>query len=96
MKKFISFIVIFSIIFYYFVITFNSNIVSATSVVQTFSTDINKIDENKYPGIKDRINSLKAKYPNWNFKIFYTGLDWNSVIQNEYVGHRFISKKFSI
>lgn len=51
------------------------------------STNINGIDESAYPGIKDRINALKAKYPNWNFKILYTDLDWNEVISQEYVGH---------
>lgn len=36
-----------------------------------------------YPGYKELINNLKAKYPNWQFKILYTGLDWNQVIKNE-------------
>lgn len=38
---------------------------------------------NSYPGYSELIDSLKAKYPNWNFKILYTGLDWNQVIKNE-------------
>lgn len=54
---------------------------------QSISTDINGIDTSRYPGIKEAITSLKAEHPNWNFKILYTGLDWNDVIQNEYVGH---------
>ncbi|MBP3502328.1 MAG: SH3 domain-containing protein [Clostridia bacterium] len=37
----------------------------------------------KYPGYKELIENLKSKYPNWNFKILYTGLDWNQVIKNE-------------
>ena len=57
------------------------------AVTQSFSTDIDKIDDSKYPGIKERIKQLKNKYPNWQFKILYTGLDWNEVITNEYVGH---------
>ncbi len=57
------------------------------AVTQNFSTDIDKIDDSKYPGIKERIKQLKNKYPNWQFKILYTGLDWNEVITNEYVGH---------
>lgn len=36
-----------------------------------------------YPGYSELIDNLKSKYPNWNFKILYTGLDWNQVIKNE-------------
>ena len=57
------------------------------AVTQSFSTDINGINDSKYPGIKAKIKELQSKYPNWNFKILYTGLDWNSVIANEYTGH---------
>lgn len=57
------------------------------AVTQSFSTDINGINDSKYPGIKSKIKELQSKYPNWNFKILYTGLDWNSVIANEYTGH---------
>lgn len=56
-------------------------------VSQQISTDINGINASAYPGIKERIQSLKAKYPNWNFKILYTNLDWNTVISKEYEGH---------
>ena len=57
------------------------------AVNQTKSNDINSIDISKYPGIKEKIESLKSEHPNWNFKILYTDLDWNEVIENEYVGH---------
>ena len=36
-----------------------------------------------YSGYKELINKLKNDHPNWNFTIFYTGLDWNQVIKNE-------------
>ena len=54
---------------------------------QIISTNIQEINTFKYPGIKEAITSLKSVHPNWNFKILYTGLDWNDVIQNEYRGH---------
>ena len=57
------------------------------AVTQIRSTDIDKIDEQKYPGIKQRVQDLQSKHPNWNFKVLYTVLDWNEVIVNEYVGH---------
>ena len=57
------------------------------AVTQSTSTDINSIDTAKYPGIKEKIQALQKKYPNWKFKILYTGLDFNEVIANEYTGH---------
>lgn len=44
------------------------------------------ISENKYPGIKERIDKLKEKHPNWTFTLFYTKLKWEDVIENE--GHK--------
>ena len=57
------------------------------AISQTTSDDINSIDSNQYPQVKEMLQSLKNSHPNWNFKILYTGLDWNEVIQNEYAGH---------
>ena len=57
------------------------------AATQSVSTDIENIDEEKYPGIKEKIKTLQKKYSNWTFKLLYTGLDWNEVIKNEYVGH---------
>ena len=47
-----------------------------------FSTNIDAIDESKYPGFKSKIKQLQKTYP--NIQILYTGLDWNTVIKNEY------------
>ena len=57
------------------------------AISQTTSTDINSIDSNTYPQIKEMLQQLKAEHPKWNFKILYTDLDWNEVIANEYIGH---------
>ena len=57
------------------------------AVNQSTSSDINSIDSNQYPQIKEMIQKLKQEHPNWNFKILYTDLDWNEVIANEYTGH---------
>ena len=57
------------------------------AVNQTISQDIENIDSNTYPQIKEMIQNLKNEHQNWNFKILYTDLDWNEVIENEYVGH---------
>ena len=42
------------------------------------------IDENKYPGIKERVNELKRQHPNWQFEVLYTGLDFYTAVQGEY------------
>ena len=41
---------------------------------------------NSYPGYSALLNKLKRSHPKWNFKILYTGLDWNQVIINESTG----------
>lgn len=59
----------------------------AFAITQTTSTDINSIDSNKYPQIKEMLQSLQTEHPNWKFKILYTDITWSDVIANEYVGH---------
>ncbi len=50
---------------------------------QKVSTDIEKIDDEKYPGIKEMIQELQEAHPNWKFKLLYTELDWEDVIEGE-------------
>ena len=61
----------------------------STSFTQAINVDYNidAIDENRYPGIKKQIKELQKQYPNWTFKVLYTGLNWKNVIKGEYVGH---------
>lgn len=84
-RKFIILILIFMILSYSLLNLFNPNISKA--VTQEISDNYTSLNEKEYPGIKEKIQALKAKYPNWNFKILYTDLDWNDVIANEYQGH---------
>lgn len=83
-KKIIVFLIILVIIFSS---VFSLLLNHVKAVTQTISEDINGIDDVAYPGIKPKIQELKKAHPNWNFKIMYTDLDWNSVIAGEYVGH---------
>lgn len=53
----------------------------------TLTSDINGIDDAKYPGYKVVINEMRAKHPNYRFLVYYTGMDWNEVITSEYQGH---------
>ena len=84
-KKIISIVLILTIITSILISITNQN--KSYAINQSISTDINGINDSKYPKIKEKIKALQSKYPNWNFKILYTGLDWNEVIANEYVGH---------
>ena len=45
------------------------------------------IDTKKYPGYKEKIESLMNKHPNWNFELLYTGLKFEDVIAGEYRVH---------
>jgi len=62
-------------------------IISGAVFAGTESTDINGIDENQYPGIKAKIQALKSAHPNWNFKVEYTDLSWEEVINGEHQNH---------
>ena len=63
------------------------NVNQVFAVNQTISEDINSIDSSKYTGVKEQIQQLKTKHPNWSFKILYTDIDWNEAIGKEYLGH---------
>ena len=41
------------------------------------------VDEDKYPGYKEKLIALKKANSNWKFTLYYTGLNWNTVIYNE-------------
>lgn len=45
---------------------------------------------------KDGLRQIHAQYPNWTFTAMHTGLDWNTVIQNEGVVGRNLVHKNSI
>lgn len=57
------------------------------SFAATVSSDINGINESKYPGVKSAIQDLQRKYGNYHFQICYTGIDWTEAITMEYQGH---------
>ena len=87
MKRHILKIKFLTIIGILIVIIFNLFLNTVSAVNQTVSSNISSINTSKYPGVKEKIDSLKKQYPNWNFKVLYTGLDWNQVIASEYTGH---------
>ena len=85
-KKVKKLLLIFILIISYIII----NLICGNEVFaisQTTSTDINSIDSNQYPKIKETLQSLQNQHPNWKFKILYTDIEWADAITNEYVGH---------
>lgn len=78
--KKIAILVILVILISYIII---SNIVSSRVYAAQSIEGYSSSKISKYPGYQALIDNLKSKHPNWNFKILYTGLDWNQVIKNE-------------
>lgn len=77
-RKIVVFTLIFTILIYFIFGIINVKPVYANQERQAVSSKLNN-----YPGYVELINKLKQAHPNWNFVIFYTGLDWNQVIKNE-------------
>lgn len=82
MNKRIKKILILSIILNVFFILFSSK-----TFARNIDTNIDGIDDNLYPGIKQQIKSLQQEHPNWTFKVEYTDLTWEEVINGEHQGH---------
>ncbi len=87
MKKVIF--LIFMIAILYFIIVFNPTTSNFTyaETAGTLTSNIDGIDENRYPGYKAVIQNLRAIHPNYIFLALYTGMDWNEVLTTEYQGH---------
>ena len=52
-----------------------------------YAYDGSNLDTSKYPGFKEKLDTLKANHPNWKFIIMETGLDFEQVIKGQYTGH---------
>ena len=60
---------------------------SAKKIVLNTIEDIQlHIDEDKYPGYKEKLIELKKSNPNWKFTLYFTGIGWNTAIYNETKG----------
>ncbi len=76
--RFINIIILLTLLSYMFINVFSNQYSYAAQTREDMSDKLNK-----YPGYAELINTLKVDHPNWNFTIFYTGLDWNEVIREE-------------
>ena len=57
-------------------------ILDNTVLAASISSDIDGIDETKYPGYKEKIKQLQSIYP--NIQVLYTGIDWDTAIYYEH------------
>ena len=80
-KKVVKIFAIFAIILY--IILSGNNV----SFAGTLSSDINGINDSKYPGVKKLIQNLQKSHSNYNFQVYYTGIDWTEAVTMEYQGH---------
>ena len=78
--------IILSIIIMVTIILPCTNLVSYGSQYRE-NTNIDELDEKKYPGYKELLKKIQEDNSNWTFTFLYTGLDWNTVIYNETVSH---------
>ena len=78
MKKIISIIIIFIMLFniiYYIYIPSQSLAALSSSYTQTLKVGINEFPESYKPYLQ----KLQEMHPDWNFKAYYTGIDWNEL-----------------
>lgn len=67
-----------------YIVFFLCFILCAKSEASAKLTGIENFPESYRPYLYE----LKKKYPNWVFTALYTGLDWNTVISNEYANDK--------
>ena len=60
-----------------------SFIFNATTLMKERNTSLRNIDTSKYPGYKEKIESLIQTHPNWNFELLYTGLTLDQAVRGE-------------
>lgn len=60
---------------------------AATYTYKNSSNDLPSNFDTTYPGYKTLLQSLVKAHPNWTFKLYETGQDWETVINSEYQGH---------
>lgn len=89
LKKQFIFVLIFIII--YTILSFlpltTNKSYAATYTYTANSNDLPANFEQKYPGYIALVQSLVSSHPNWTFKLYETGLEWEETIINEYQGH---------
>ena len=60
---------------------------AATYTYNNSSNDLPTDFETTYPGYKSLLETLAKNHPEWTFKLYETGMEWETVINSEYQGH---------
>lgn len=60
---------------------------AATYTYTNTSNNLPADFDTKYPGYSSLINTLVTNNPNWTFRLYETGIDWETAINSEYQGH---------
>lgn len=76
-RRLTSLVLILVMLSYLIISIITNNQVQARERTEDLSNLVN------YPEIYTAVQELKTAHPNWTFTILYTGLDWNTVIENE-------------
>ena len=58
-------------------------IIEETTITKENTSNFLGLDESKYPGYKQLLQKLQNEHPNWSLQIYYTGLNWDEVLNNE-------------
>ncbi len=93
-KKILCILILFTMIYsmFGFIPKLTNKSYAKTYTYKKDSNDLPKDFETTYPGYKSLVESLIKAHPNWTFKLYETGLDWEAVINSEYQGHGGSSK----
>lgn len=84
MKKIISIFLIVILLSAFLIVNILQSIFAESN---RYAYDGSNLDTSKYPGFKEKLDTLKANHPNWKFIIMETGLDFEQVIKAQYTGH---------
>ena len=60
---------------------------AATYTYTSGSNDLPVDFDTKYPGYRTLLEALISAHPEWTFKLYETGFDWEVAINSEYQGH---------
>ena len=71
----------------FYIVFFLCIIITITTNKVQASTKLTGI-ENFPDSYKPYLYELKKRYPNWEFTALYTGIDWNTAVNNEYANDK--------
>lgn len=88
-KRILCILILFVMIYsmFSFIPQFMIKTYAATYTYKNSSNDLPADFDTKYPGYKSLLQTLAKAHPKWTFKLYETGLDWETVINSEYQGH---------